>query len=112
MPDFIKLYKIKMAKEAIDLTCVAMVNILKYVPGVQGVDEAVSITPRHLTFFPDRLKTKGMCDEAVRVDPWSLGNVTDHFKTQEMCKRVVEENPRVVNMFQTNLKPKKCMRRQ
>ena len=36
-----------------EMTCV-MVNILKYVPVVQGVDEAVSVRPRYLTFVIDQ----------------------------------------------------------
>ena len=87
MGDFIRYFIEGMAKEAIDLTCVAMVNILKYVPGVHSVGEAVSIKPRYLTFFPDCLKTKGMCDEAVRVDPLSLGDDPDHFKLKRCVKR-------------------------
>ena len=83
------------SKDAMELTCVAMVNILKYAPGVQEVDEAVRIKPCFLTFIPDHLKTKGIC-EAVRRDPWLLYDVPNHFKTQNMCKRVVEENPRVL----------------
>ena len=84
-----------MAKEVIELTQVAIVNILKYVPGFQGVDEAVSIKPRHLTFVPDHLKTQDMCNEAMKKDAYTLGDVSDHFKTQEMRKKVVEENPSV-----------------
>ena len=51
MGGFIRYLIEGMAKEAIDLTCAVIVNILKYVPGVQRVDEEVSIKPRHLTFF-------------------------------------------------------------
>ena len=77
-----------MAKEVIEMTCAVMVE---YVPGVQGVHEAVSIGPRYLTFLPDHLKAKGMCDEAVRRESWTLKDVPDHLKTQEMCKRVVRK---------------------
>ena len=69
MGDFIRYFIEEMTKEAIELTCAVMVNILKYVRGVQGVDEAVSIGPRYLTFLPDYLKTKGMCNEAVCREP-------------------------------------------
>ena len=91
MGDFIRYFIKEMAKEVIELTYVAMVNILKYVPGFQGVDEAVSIKPRYLTFVPDRLKTQDMCSEAVRKDAYILGDVSDHFKTQEMRKRVLRK---------------------
>ena len=112
MGDFIRYFIEGMAKEAIDSTCAAMVNILKYVQGVHRVGEAVSIKPRYLTFFPNHLKTKGMCDEAVRVDPWSLGDDPDHFKTQEMCKKVDEENPRVLKYVPDQFKPQECVMRQ
>ena len=42
-----------------EMTCV-MVNILKYIPGVQGVDETVSIGPLYLTL---------VLDQAVRRRP-------------------------------------------
>ena len=96
MGDVIRYFIEGMSKEAMELTYVAMVNILKYVPGVQGVDEKVSIKLRYLTFIPDHLKTNGICDEAVPRDPRLQYNVPDHFKTQDMCKWVVEENPRVL----------------
>ena len=91
MDDFIRYFIEDMTKEAIELTCGVTVNTLKYVSGVQGVDEAVSIGPRYLTFLPDHLKAKGMCDEAVRRESWTLKDVPDHLKTQEMCKRVVRK---------------------
>ena len=91
MGDFIRYFIKEMAKEVIELTYVAMVNILKYVPGFQGVYEAVSIKPRYLKFVPDRLKTQDMCNEAVRKDSYILGDVSDHFKTQEMRKRVLRK---------------------
>ena len=112
MGDFVRYFIEGMAKEAIDSTCAAMVNILKYVQGVHRVGEAVSIKPRYLTFFSDRLKTKGMCDEAVRVDPWSLGDDPDHFKTQKMCKKVDDENPRVLKYVPEQFKPQDCVTRQ
>ena len=89
MGDFIRYIFIEgMAKEAIEMTCAVMV---KYVPWVQGVDEAVSIGPHYLTFLPDHLKVTGMCDEVVRRESWTLKDVPDHLKTQEMCKRVVRK---------------------
>ena len=96
-----------MSKDAMELTCVAMVNIQKYVPGVQGVDEAVRIKPRYLTFIPGHLKKKEICDEAVRRDPWLLHDVPGHFKTQDMCKQVVEENPRVLKCVTDQFKTPK-----
>ena len=60
MGNFIRYLIEETTKEVIELTCAVVVNILKYVTGGQGVDEAVNIGPFHLTFLPDRLKTKGM----------------------------------------------------
>ena len=107
MDDSIRYFIEEMAKEAIELTCAVMVNILKYVPGFQGVDEAVSIKPHYLTFLPDHLKTKGMCDKAVCRDPWLLFDVLDHFKSQEMCKRVIEENLQVLKYVPDQFKIQK-----
>ena len=107
MDDSIRYFIEEMAKEAIELTCAVMVNILKYVPAFQGVDEAMSIKPHYSTFLPDHLKTKGMCDKAVRRDPWLLFDVLHHFKSQEMCKRVVEENPQVLKYVPDQFKIQK-----
>ena len=106
MGDFIRYFIEDITKEAIDLTCGVIVNILKYVPGVQGVDEAVTIGPRYLTFLPDHLKTKEVCNEVVSREPSTLKFVPENLQTQEMCKRVVEENPRLLrhvpDRFETN----------
>ena len=96
MSDFIRYFIEEMTKKAIKLTYAVMANFLKYVPGVQGVGEAVSIGPRYLTFLPDHLKTNRMCNEAVRREPLTLKFVPENLQTQEMCKRVVEENPRLL----------------
>ena len=48
-----------MGKGAIELTCTGLVNILKYIPGVQGVDDAVR--PCSLALIPDELKMQKMC---------------------------------------------------
>ena len=55
--------------------------------------EAVNIGPFHLTFLPDRLKTKGMCKRVVEKYPYSLECVPDHFKTGEMYLEAVHKNP-------------------
>ena len=93
-------------KEAIELTCGVTVNILKYVSGVQGVDEAVSIGPRYLTFLPDHFKTKGVYNEVVRREPSTLKFVPENLRTQEMCKRVVEENPLLLRYVPDRFKTK------
>ena len=48
-----------MGKGAIELTCTGLVNILKYIPGVQGVDDAVRSCS--LALIPDELKMQKMC---------------------------------------------------
>ena len=68
MTDFIQFIK-EMDKGVIELTCVGMVNILKYIPGVQGVDEAVHIRPSSFMLIPVELKTQKMCNEAMRENP-------------------------------------------
>ena len=80
-----------MAKEAIELTCVVMLNILKYVPEVQGVDETVHVRSCSLALVPDTLKSKEICNDAVRREPEILEYVPDLFRT-EMCERAVEED--------------------
>ena len=61
-----------------EMTCV-MVNILKYVPGVQGVDEAVSVRPRYLTF---------VIDQEVRRKPCGLKHFSDDLKDQAKLRFV------------------------
>ena len=90
MGDFIRYFIEEMTKEAIEMPCAVIVNILKNVP---GVDEAVSIGSRYLTFLPDRLKTKEMCNEAVRNNPYTVEYVPDQYRTQEMCNEAVEVDP-------------------
>ena len=52
----------EMGKGAIKLTCAGIVNIMKYIPGVQGVDEEeVYIRPFPFLLIPDELKTQKMC---------------------------------------------------
>ena len=67
MTDFIRFFTEKMAEEVIELTCAGMVNILKYIPGVQGGDDAVRPCP--LALIPDELKTQKMCKKSVEDDP-------------------------------------------
>ena len=89
-----------------EMTCV-MVNILKYIPGVQGVDETVSIGPLYLTLvldqavrrrpwdlknFSDDLKGQGIYEWVVYKNLRMLEYVPDHFKTREMCNVVVMED--------------------
>ena len=45
------------------MTCAGTVNILKYIPGVQAVDEAVR--PCSLALITDELKTQKMCKKSV-----------------------------------------------
>ena len=46
----------------IEGACTALLHMLKYVPGAQGVDEAVNIRPRYLTFVLDQaVLRRGQC---------------------------------------------------
>ena len=77
-----------MGKKVIELTCAGMVNILKYVPGVQGMDDVVRSWS--LALIPDELKTQKMCEKSVVFNPYVLDFVSDHFKTKKMCEGAVE----------------------
>ena len=48
-----------MGKGVIELTCAGVVNILKYIPRVRGVDDAVRSCS--LALIPDELKMQKMC---------------------------------------------------
>ena len=72
----------------LELTYAGLVNTLKYIPGVQGVDDA----PYSLALIPDELKMQKLCEKSVEDDPWSMAYVPDNLKTQEMCKKAVEED--------------------
>ena len=69
-------------------------RILKYVPEIQGVDEAVGIRPRYLTF---------VLDQAVRRRPWGLKHVSDDLKVQGICEWVVYKNPRMLEYNPRNV---------
>ena len=71
-------------EEVIELACAGMVNILKYIPGVQGVDDTVRSWP--LALIPDELKS-------VAFNQYALEFVPDHFKTKKMCERAIEDEP-------------------
>ena len=66
--DFIQFID-EMGKGVIELTCVGMVNILKYIPEVQGVDEEVHIKPFPFSLIPDEVGTQKMCSKAMRENP-------------------------------------------
>ena len=93
-------------EEVIELACAGMVNILKYIPGVQGVDDTVrpwplALIPDELNsvvfnqyaleFVPDHFKTKKMCERAIEDETGTLELVPDRFKKQEMHEKAVEE---------------------
>ena len=63
MTDFTKFFIKEMDKGVILLTCAGTVNNLKYIPGVQAVDEAVR--PCSLALITDELKTQKMCKKSV-----------------------------------------------
>ena len=85
------------------MTCAGMVNILKYVPGVQGVDEM----SYPLALIPDVLKTQKMCEISVMECPWALEFVPDCFKTKRMCKCAIENNLWVLRYVPDHFKTKK-----
>ena len=91
MTDFIKFFIEEMDRGVIELTCAGMANILKYIPGIQGVDDA----PYSLALIPDELRMQKMFQKSVEDDPRSLAYVPDHFKTKRMCERVVKDNPKM-----------------
>ena len=70
MNDLIQFFIEEIDKGVIELTCASMVNILKYVLGVEGVDDAVR--PWSLKFIPDELKTQKMCEKSVVFSQYSL----------------------------------------
>ena len=77
-----------------EMACV-MVNILKYVPRVQEVDEEVHRKPwdlRHV-YVSDYLKDQGICEWVVYKNLRMVEYVPDHFKTREMCNDVVMKDP-------------------
>ena len=87
MTDFIKFFIEEMGNGVIELTCAGLMNILKYIPGVQGVDDAVRQC--FLALIPDELKTQTMCKKSVEDDPGeddpgSLGYIPGCLKMQEM----------------------------
>ena len=65
MTDFTQVFIEEMGKTVIRLTCIGMLNILKYIPGVQGMNE----TPFSLALIPDELKTQKMCEKLVEKYP-------------------------------------------
>ena len=70
MNDLIQFFIEEMDKRVIELTCASMVNILKYVLGVKGVDDAGK--PWSLKFIPDESKTQKMCEKSVVFSQYSL----------------------------------------
>ena len=94
MTGFIKFFIEEMGKEVIKLTCAGVVNIPKYVTGIQGVHDAVR--PCSLALIPDEFKTQKICKKSVEHDPWSLKYIPDHLKTQDMCNKAVKNEPDIL----------------
>ena len=69
--DFIQFIE-EMGKGVIELRCVGMVNILKYIPGVQGVDEEVHIRPFSFLLIPGELRMQKICNKAMCENPAAL----------------------------------------
>ena len=109
MSGFIHFFTEEMGKEVIELTCAGMVNILKYVPGVQAVDYAVRLW--FLALIPAELKTQTICEESVTFNPYVLAFVSDHFKTKRMCEYAVEDNLWMLRYDSDHSKTKKMCKR-
>ena len=105
MSGFIQFFIEEMGEEMIELTCAGMVNILKYVPGVQGVDDAVR--PWSLAFIRDELKTQKLCEKSVAFNPYALEFVPDRFKTKRMCEWAVEDEPEALKFVPDHFKTKR-----
>ena len=112
MSDLSKYLIERMVEGAVEGTCAVILHMLKYVPGIQGVDdEAVYIGGCPLAYVPDHFKTQGMCIKTVAVDLWQFWNVPDHFKTKKMCERAVEDEPYTLKFVPDHLKTKKMCER-
>ena len=66
--DFIQCIK-EMGKGVIELTWIGMVKIMKYIPWIQGVDEAVHIVALSFMLIYNVLKTQKMCNKEMRENP-------------------------------------------
>ena len=91
MNDFTKFFIEEMDKGVIKLACTGVVNILKYIPGVQGVGDAVR--PCSLALIPDELKMQTICRKFAEDDPELLEYIPDHLKMQEMCGSAMGREP-------------------
>ena len=105
MTGIIQFFIKEMGKGVIELTCAGMVNILKYVPGVQGVDDAVR--PWSLAFIPDELKTQKMCEKSVTFNPYALEFVPDCFKTKRISEWAVEDESGALKFVPDHFKTKR-----
>ena len=105
MTDFIKFFMEDMGKGVIELTWAGMVIILKYIRGVQGLDEAVR--PCSLALIPDELKTQKMCTKSVEDDPESLGYIPDRLMTQEMCSSAMRRESNSLKFVPDHFKTQK-----
>ena len=67
MSDLIKYIIERMVEGTVEGTCAVMLHMLKYVPGVQGVDvEAVDIGGCPLAYVHDLFKTQGCALKLLR----------------------------------------------
>ena len=105
MTDFAQFFIKEIGKGVIELTCTGIVNILKYVPGVLGVDDAVR--PWSLAFIPDELEALKICEKSVFFNPYALEFVPDHFKTKRMCEWAVEDEPEALKFVPDHFKTKR-----
>ena len=67
-----------------------LLQILKYVPGIQEVcNKEERRGPHSLESIPDIFKTQEMCNQAVRRKPYTLWCVPVHLRTQKMFEKAV-----------------------
>ena len=105
MTDFAQFFIKEIGKGVIELTYTGIVNILKYVAGVLGVDDAVR--PWSLAFIPDEVKMLKICEKSVFFNPYALEFVPDHFETKRMCEWAVEDEPEALKFVPDNFKTKR-----
>ena len=89
-----------------------MVNIMKYILGVQGVDEAVHIGALSFELIPDECKTQKMCNEAMGENPAYFFLYLTLLKHKRCVKKLSKTVRGIYNMSQVILRHKRCATKQ
>ena len=78
----------------------------------QVCEQAVKEKDTYFLFrrVADKFKTQEMCESAFRRNAYMFEYVPDKFKTQEMCEQAVKNFYRFLLMYQTSLKPQRCVK--